>query len=367
MAIGGTELNAVRTAERLDRERFALSVFCHVPDGPLRERYETMGITVHPVPIRGMFLPSTLLQAKRVARQLRALGVDVVHTHDRYTNVFGAVAAHLAGVRGLITSRRWWDVVPRRVYRVANRLAYRSSSRVLANSAAVGRLLSEADRVPAGRIAVVPNFLEEEAFTPPSPAERRQWRNVHGIPASATVVGCVANLRPVKDHRTLLTAFQAVAARNPDTWLVLAGDGPSRADLQRLAAELGIGTRTLFIGTVSNRPNIHHHFDVSALTSTHEGFPNSLVEAMAAGRPVVATNVGGVSDAVENGQTGLLAPRGDAGAVAAALSRLLTDPAERTAMGARAIAAARESYSADLVLPRLEALYEALAGDPARP
>ncbi len=357
MSIGGTELNAVRTAERLDRERFQLSVFCHVPDGPLKERYEAAGIPVYPVPIRGMFLPSTLVQARRTARQLRELGVDIVHAHDSYSNVFGTMAAHLAGVRGLITSRRWWDAVPRRIYRVANRLAYRSSSRVLANSAAVGRLLEEADRVPAEQVVVVPNFLEEEAFIRPSTEKQSTWRSEHGIPLDATVVGCIANLRPVKDHGTLLEAFRLVVAERPEAWLVLAGDGPSRSALERLAGELGTSERTTFLGMVPNRPNLHHQFDLSVLTSLNEGFPNSLIEAMAAGRAVVATRVGGVPDAVEDGDTGLLAPRGDSEAVAAAMTRLLGDPAERTRMGECGQVAARAQYSAVQVLGQLEALY----------
>lgn len=362
MSIGGTELNAVRTAERLDRERFQLSVFCHVPEGPLRARYDAAGIPVYPVPIRGMFVPATMLQARRTARQLRELDVDIVHTHDRYTNVFGAAAAHLAGVHGLITSRRWWDVVPRWIYRVANRLAYRSSSRVLANSAAVGRLLQEADGVPGRRVAIVHNFLEPEAFTPPTSQGRARWREEHGIPLDAVIVGCIANLRPVKDHGTLLAAFQGVAARYPDAWLVLAGDGPSRGPLERLAADLGIAGRTSFLGSVPNRPNLHHHFDVSALTSLNEGFPNSLIEAMAAGRAVVATDVGGVADAVRNGSTGLLVPSGDVAAATSALARLVGNPAERTAMGQRAAAIARAEYDEESVLPKLEALYTTVSG-----
>lgn len=366
MNVGGTELNAVRTAERLDRERFELSVFCHVPDGPLRARYEAAGIPVYPVPIRGMFLPSTIAQAWRTARKLRELGVDIVHAHDRYTNVFGAMAARLAGTGVLITSRRWWDAVPRRIYRVANRLAYRSSSRVLANSRAVGRLLEEVDRVPEARVAVIPNFLEENAFAQPTAVERDEWRTAHGIPVGAPVVGCVANLRPVKDHATLLRAFRGVLDQVPGAWLVLAGDGPSRAKLEELAAELEIAHRTIFMGRVPNRPNIHHHFDVSALTSLHEGSPNSLIEAMAAGRPVVATRVGGVVDAVSDGVTGMLVGCGDIAATTEALTRLLPDAELRAVIGERAAAVAHEQYAQGTVLPLLESLYASLvtAGRP---
>lgn len=363
MAIGGTELNAIRTAERLDRERFELSVFCHRPEGPLRARYDAAGIPVHPVPVTSYASLGAMRRAWAVARQLRAGGVDIVHTHDRYTNIFGGLAARLAGTPAVIASRRWWEAMPRSLYRSANRRAYRAATCVLANSPAVGRLLVEHDHVPADKVTVVPNFVDEDAFRPPAEAERARLLGELGIPAGALLVGIVANLRPVKDHATLLRAF----ARLPPeidgraTHLVLVGGGPAHAELEQLAGTLGLEARVHLAGQRPPLPNLHHLFDVSVLCSVHEGFPNSVTEAMAAGRAVVATAVGGVPDAVEERRTGLLVPPGDPARLAEALLALLTSASDRERMGALGRRVAEERFGARQVLTELESLYRRLA------
>jgi glycosyltransferase involved in cell wall biosynthesis len=164
-----------------------------------------------------------------------------------------------------------------------------------------------------------------------------------------------------KDHATLLRAVAQLTARRAGLHVILIGDGPCRVGLERLARELDISARTHFAGTRSNLPNLHHFFDVSVLASLTEGFPNSLVEAMAAGRPVVATNVGGNSDAVR-ASTGILVPPNDPNGFALALERLLADEDLRRRMGSAAQRIARAEYHVDTVIPFLEEMYGQLLG-----
>ena len=360
--IGGTELNAVRTAERLDRERIELSVFCHRPEGPLRDRYAAAGIPLHPVPVSSYASLTTVRRIWRVARQLKELGVDVVHTHDRYTNLFGGLAARLAGVRAVIASRRWWDPGPEAVYGPANRQAYRVATRVLANSPALGRLLVEQEGIARRKVVVVPNFVEEHVFEPLPPEQRVQLRRELGIGDDALVIGIVANLHPVKDHVTLVRAFALLRGRlaSEALHLVLVGEGKCRSEIEGLVAELGLGDRVHLLGQRPPRPSLHHVFDVSVLCSLNEGSPNSVAEAMAAGRAVVGTSVGGIPDAIDHGVTGLLVPPRDPERLAAALAELLTDPQRRAAMGDRARDVARDRFGVEPVLSRLTALYEEL-------
>ena len=179
-----------------------------------------------------------------------------------------------------------------------------------------------------------------------------------GIPEGSMVIGCVARLDPVKDHGTLLRAYARLARAHPTVHLLLVGEGPQRPVLEREVAQLGLAGRVHFAGARSNRPNLHGLVDISVLTSQSEGFPNTIVEAMAAGRPVVATRVGGVPDAVEHGRTGLLVDPGDDEALAVALDALLTDEVKRATLGREARERARRLYHRDRVLPELEALYE---------
>ena len=361
MQIGGTELNALRTAERLDRSRFALSIISLQPDGPLAERYRAAGIPVHGFPLASLYAPSTLRQGWRLARWLRREQIDILHCHDLYANIFGTPWGRIAGVRAVIASRRWVHPVRTRALEAANRVAYRIGDRVLVNSAAVADAVRTTDHIAAGRILIVPNFVDGAAFAEMPALARAALRAELGVPADAEVVGCIARLAPVKDHATLLRAVQLVAERRPALHLVLVGDGECRAALEQLATELAIRDRVHFAGFRPQEPNLNHLFDISVLASLSEGFPNTLVEAMAAGRPVVATNAGGNRDAVRQ-DTGVLVPVGDEAAFAGALERLLTDRTLRQRMGTAAQAVARAEYHADSVIPRLESIYRELAG-----
>lgn len=363
MQVGGTELNAVRTAERLDRRRFAVSVMCIRDSGPLMARYEAAGIPVHTLPMKSLLGLEAMRQAARLIGFLRRERIDVVHSHDAYTSVYGTLCARLAGVPGVIASRRSWysPHLKGRILR-ANRVAYRFADRVVANSPSVSRLVETDAGVAASRIVTIPNFLDPQAFEPIPSADRRRMLDELGVPEGAFVVGIVARLSPVKDHATLLRAIASVRGQIPALHCVLVGDGPERAAIEALARSLGIADIVHLAGERTQPPNLHGLFDVSVLCSTSEAFPNSVLEAMAASRPVVATDVGGTPDAVRQGTTGLLVPPSDPSRLADALLRLYKEPALRSKLGAAGCAAARAGYSADAVIGQVEALYTRLAG-----
>lgn len=355
--IGGTELNAVRTLEALDRQRFAVTVFHLRPDGPLRTRYQALGARLIGVPIGPLYSRRTALQAVRFLRLLRSEGIEVVHTHDLYTNVFAAPLARLAGCR-VIASRRWLYATPRAGMLALNRWSYRFANRVLTNSAHAARVLVKSERVPAARVVELPNFLEERAFRRLSPEVRTARRATWGVPADAFLVGSVARLAPVKNHPMLLRALVHLA---PDVHLVLVGDGPCRSALEQLAQVLGVQGRVHFLGQLVETINLHQFFDVSVLCSHSEGSPNSLIEALAAGCPVIATPVGGVPEVIADQRTGLLVPRDDSLSLAARLSQLRADGALRARLSEAGITCARSKYHENVVIRQLESLYQDLA------
>ncbi|HEU4723454.1 MAG TPA: glycosyltransferase [Gemmatimonadaceae bacterium] len=363
MQLGGTELNALRTAERLDRRRFSVSVVCIRDNGPLMARYKEAGIPVHTFPMTSLLGRQALRQAVRLIRLFRSERTDIVHSHDAYTSVYGTLCARIAGVRGVIASRRSWysPHLQGRILR-ANRIAYRFADRVVGNSPSVSRLVEAEGGVNAARIVTIPNFLDETAFEPMPVAERRRQLDEMGVPECAFVVGIVARLSPVKDHATLLRAIALLRDQIPGLHCVLVGDGPERAAIESLATTLGIRDIVHLAGERTQPPNLHWLFDVSVLCSTSEAFPNSVLEAMAAARPVVATDVGGTPDAVHQGTTGLLVPPSASSRLADAILRLHQEPALRAKLGNAACAAARTGYSADAVIRQVEALYTRLAG-----
>ena len=361
MNVGGTELNALRTARHLVEQGISLSVFSLSEDGPLVERYAELEVPIHFLPIRNLYGWHTLRRGRELASTVHRERIQVVHAHDFYSNIFAAPWTRLAGA-AFVASRRWWDGPDRRAQRWANRLSYVVADRVLANSEAVAELLRRVERVAGAKIVVVRNFVEDTAFQPPGPAWIDAFAAELQLPPQRLVVGAVASLLPIKDHATLLRAVARLAPGWPTLYLVLVGaDGGCRAELERLARQLGIADRVRFAGLRPNIPSAHWLFDISVLTSVSEGLPNSLLEAMAAGRPVVATRVGAVPDAVVDGETGALVAPGDDVALASQLGALLASPESRRGLGEAGRLRALEHYSVRPAVDRTMALYHGLA------
>ena len=180
-----------------------------------------------------------------------------------------------------------------------------------------------------------------------------------GLPDGAFAVGIVARLSPVKNHVLLIAAMAKLDER---FHLVIVGDGPSRAELETLTQKLKLEFRVHFTGELVSDRNLHQFLDVSVLCSLSEGFPNAIIEAMAAGRAVVATPVGGVVDAVTNGVTGLLVPVDDSAPLADALRTLEADASLRARLGNAGREAVKAKFSQEFVIEKLSSLYETLSG-----
>lgn len=348
----------MRTAEALDPERIELSVLHLQTHGPLRSRYERLGVRMTHIPIPSLYSPRSILQGFRAAALLRRWNIDVVHTHDLYTNIFMVPWARLLTRCSIVASRRWWYVAPRPELVTANHWSCSLAHRILANSSGVARLLADAEGVSAKKVVEVPNFLSEEAFSTIDDAGRRAQLAAWGVPEGAFVVGIVARLQPVKNHELLLNALARLDSR---FHAVLIGDGPSRVPLEAMARRLGIEPRVHFAGEVVSAQNLHRCFDVSVLCSHSESFPNSVIEAMAASRAVVATPVGGVMDAVKDGTTGLLVPVDDPSELARTLQMLEDDAELRSRLGESSRRFVREKFGQEVVIEKLSGLYESLA------
>ncbi|HKF97193.1 MAG TPA: glycosyltransferase, partial [Steroidobacteraceae bacterium] len=191
------------------------------------------------------------------------------------------------------------------------------------------------------------------------PVEVRRTRQRNwGIPPGAFVIGMVARLVPLKNHAMALRALQHL---EEDVHLVLIGAGPSRRELEDLSRELHLDRRVHFTGQLVEAENLHQFFDVSVLCSRSEGFPNVVIEALAAGCPVVATPVGGVPEVIVDHQTGLLVPVDQPEALAASVQELRRDATLRRRLSEAGAASARGRYHQTIVIAQLEALYQDLA------
>lgn len=359
LELGGTELNTLRTIELLKDGGFDIHLACLRQEGGLLQRFEN-AVTVTAFPAPNSYGWISLNQRRSFVKLLHDRCIDIVHSHDVYSNIFAAPAARLAGVRGVITSQRWWQELPRPGLRHLNRFATRWAHCVVTNSQTVQTLLHARYRVCGPRVVHIPNFLEDEAFDMMPAEQRKTHRHALGIPPRAPIIGVVARLAPVKDHPTVIQALALVRQAIPDVHLVLVGDGPDRNNLQELTRTLLLEQAVHFAGTQPFRPSWHALFDVSVLASRSEAFPNSLLEAMAVGCPVVATAAGGIPELVRDGHTGYVVEVGDSGSLAERIIKLLRDRDLRATMGHRGRALVTERYRATSTLVLLRNLYEGL-------
>jgi glycosyltransferase involved in cell wall biosynthesis len=221
--------------------------------------------------------------------------------------------------------------------------------------------------LPASRIEVVYNGVDAGRFEVADGKEIERRRVGLPLPVDRPIIVHVGTLRPVKDHGTAIRAFARVHAQQPEAVLAFVGGGPDLAKCQELVSRLGLADSTVFLGSRDDVPRVLAAADIMLMTSLSEGHSVALLEGMAAGLPVVATNVGGIPETVADGQTGLLAPVGDDAAVAAQLVRLLNDESLRQAMGRAGRERVRTLFTRQAMHRRYVEIYHGVVEGRARP
>jgi glycosyltransferase involved in cell wall biosynthesis len=345
----------------LDRTRWRPTLAHHPAPGiePLVREARRLGAqtwSVSPMPHGAV----GLMRAPAFARGLRQRRADVFHAHLTWplaakTALLAALAARVPAV--LATVQLHMDVPVTRGMALQQRLIGAGADRMLPVSEHNARRLASMLRWPADKLEVIHNAIDPAAYVRPAdPALRRS------LAGDLPLVLTVARLDEQKGHRHLLAA----AAQVPEAVFVIAGDGPERAALGKLAARLGIAERIRFLGERTDVPDLLAVCDLFVLPSLYEGLPISVLEAMAARRAVVATTAGGTAEAVLDGECGLLVPPADPHALAAAVSRLLSDEGLRSALADAGQARVMSHFSAPQMVARVTNLYERLAPSPHR-
>jgi glycosyltransferase involved in cell wall biosynthesis len=359
LAVGGAERIAVELLRRTTDARFATGVAClGAPrHSPLEAQLAADGIPVWFLDTPAGAGPRCVAQLHRLIRQCRPA---LLHTH---LHVMPYVIPTLAATRTprcVHTVHNLARHETRGLTRLAQRLAYRLGVTPVAISQAVRQSL----RATYGlrEVALIPNGIPVQAYAPTDAADdgaRARVRAALELPADAVLFACFARLAPQKNHAGLLESFAAGPARDPRAHLLLCGDGPLRDTLEAQARALGL-TRVRFLGERHDVPALLAAADAVVLASHWEGSPLTVMEAMAAARPVVATAVGGVPELLHHRRTGLLVPPRSPRALAAAMRQLLDDPALRQRLGNAAAHVARERFDASLMARRYQTLYDHL-------
>ncbi|MCL4401856.1 MAG: glycosyltransferase [Acidobacteria bacterium] len=356
----GTERQVSETVARMDPARFDVHLCCLEASAQLDKLARYCRTAVFP--LTRVHSLNGWSQIRRFRRYLNEHGIQIVQAFMVKTTIFGVLAVRGSSCPVVITSRLntgyWYTPVWIRIFRYLNRY----TTRVVANSEGAKKIAMAAEMLPADKVDVIYQGVDmaryaRERGDPALPGQI-------GIPDYAKVVGMVANLRPVKDVALFLRAAKLVSEKVPESAFVIVGQGPQREELGRLAAELGIGNRVFFADGRGAVPDHLRRMCIGCLSSRSEGFSNAILEYMAAGLPVVATDVGGNGEAIAGGETGYLVRERTPEAFARPLVELLCDEDRRAAMGRRSFERCRERFEINAGIRRLEDYYRSLLDRP---
>lgn len=356
----GMEIVTARLAVELTGLGQSVEVVCLEETGPVADDLTSAGVPVHLIRTPGL---STNLMPRHLAEWFAATKPDVVHSHSGVW-LKAARAAHLAQVpgivhtvHGLLTVEPWYTPL-------LMRLAGRITSRVIPVSDPLRTYLIDTVGLERTIVQVVPNGIDTQVFRPATEIARDE---IIGQRIEGPVVGCIARFDPIKNHELLLEAFALVRRTHGKSILVLVGDGALRPSLENRAQQHDLRGAVVFTGDRRDTPDLYRCFDVFTLTSKAEGTSMSILEAMATGCCVVATNVGGSGALLDDGAAGVLVPPGDVRALADGLSAVLDDAAYRRRMGENARARAVHSYGQRSMALRYLEIYREVASSILRP
>jgi glycosyltransferase involved in cell wall biosynthesis len=371
--VGGPALHAVLLTERLDPARYDSRLATGTvgaAEGDYLELHGAVPPGLVSIPalgrdVRGGRDWSAFWALVRLIRHFRP---HVVHTHTAKAGALGRLAAALCRVpvvvhtyHGHVFEAYFSPLATRLVVAAERLLAWRASA-LVAVTERVRRDVLARGIGRDDRVVVVPLGFDLAPMIA-APARRGELRRELGLAPGTPLVGIVARLVPVKAHETFLQAARAVTPARPDVVFLVIGDGERRAALEAMARELGLSANVRFLGWRADLDRLYADLDVVVLTSKNEGSPVALIEAMAAGRPVVSTRAGGVEDVVTHGETGLIAPVGDAAAVGRAILDLVEDPDRAARLGAAARDAVVPRFGSSRLVGDIDALYRRLLAE----
>jgi glycosyltransferase involved in cell wall biosynthesis len=353
---GGAEKQLTLLASGLPHEQFDVHVAVLTHSGPYEQTLREAGIPVTVIGKRWKLDPACYF---RLQRHIRNLQPHLVHTWLFAANAYGRQAAHAAGVRHIIAGERCVDPWKSAWQLAIDRSFAKLTARIVTNSSGV-REFYVSRGLPAEKFVVIPNGIADATVS--ARVGREELLAELKLPQDARLIGAVGRLWPQKRVKDLIWAADLLKSTRDDTHLLIIGDGPQRWRLERYRELNQLTDRAHFLGERSDVPQILPHLDALWLASEYEGQSNAILEAMAAGVPVIATDIPGNRDLVVDGQTGYLVPVGDRFEFTRRTHWLLEDANLRQKLGAAGRARIQTEFTVEQMVARHAALYREVAG-----
>lgn len=351
----GTEKQLLFLIEHLDRNRFEPYLCCLQSSKWLVEEFKLC--PVHIVDIRSFKNPISYFRLWNFAIYLRKEKIDIVQTHFRDANIVGIISGKLAGIKTILSTRRNIGYWQNRFEIFILRLINRWVTRFMANSENARIHINKIERIPLAKIEIIYNFLDLDMFKKEDNQTVEKVKESLEISNGRPIITMVANLRGVKGIDVFLKSARLVLNKVPEANIIIAGEGPERKRLEDLCSQLKLNSSVKLLGTVSNIIPLLKSSDIGVLSSYSESLSNSIIEYMAAGLPVVCTDVGGNRELVQDGINGFHVPPGDPQRLAEAIIKLINYPELRIKMGGESLSLSRKLFNFNRTLSEYENLY----------
>lgn len=371
--IGGPAVHVTLLTEKLGAPDYESLLVCGTvgeDEGDMAYYAQKHGVTPIIIPELGreLDLLRDLVTTWKLYKLIRELKPQVVHTHTAKAGFVGRLAAKLAGVPVIVHTfhghafRGYFNPVKTRLFIWLERLAARLCDTLITLTETLRRELADTYHITRrGRITVLPLGLDLEAFAA-APRKSGAFRQEWHIPKDVPLIGIVGRLVPIKNHALFLQAAAHVKASLPAAHFVIVGDGPTRPEIEAIIDQLRLRDCTTLTGWMENLVGVYTDMDVLVVSSINEGMPVSVIEGLAAGCPVVATEVGGLPDLLDQGELGRLVPLSDAEALAAAIVQTLQTPPDSR----RGQKAMLDRYGIDRLIRDMDSLYRGLLAKKTR-
>jgi L-malate glycosyltransferase len=362
---GGTERQVIELIKGIDRNRFDIFVGAFRPGGQMEDYLNKANIPINYFPIESMYSLNSIRQLWQLRKFLIDNRIDVLHTFSLIGNTFGVLGGMLARVPVIITSRRDMGVMNPRFYGPLQTNLSHSVDAIVTNAQAIKQKMVDEENINPNKIKVIYNGVDINRFS----LEKKFCEEVRcelRISKHDPIIGIIAEIKPVKGHIYLLKAVKRLIKSIPDLKVLIIGDSiepETRAGVEAEVSELGLKDHAVFLGRTQEVPRLLTAIDISILPSLSEGVSNTILESMAAGVPVIATNVGGSPEVVLDGKTGLIVPPADSDALADAILRLLDNPEFATRLAAQARSMVIHHFSKENMIDNYENLYLQLIED----
>ncbi len=361
-ARGGMKNHLLSLLKLGDKNIFEPSVAC--PPGDMAREIADLGVRVVPIPLVGELSPRSDWQSLRIlVDTLLAENITIMHAHSSKAGLVARLAARMARTPVVFMTAHnsifyeFWPSWKKNIFAYCERLLARYTHRILTVSETLRQELLIKERLHPDRVVTIPNGIDPTPFC--REVDRRAVLRLLGLPPLGQLVGTIARLAPQKGVSYFLQAA-AVLCRDCQVNFVVVGDGPLRQALEEESRTLGLDGRLFFVGERADIPQILAAMDIFVLPSITEGLPLTILEAMAAGKPVVATRVGGLPEVILDGETGLLVPPRDPHALAQALARLLSDRRQAVEMGQKGRQRVMEHFTVTVMVRQIEEQYKSV-------